>query len=130
MLNITFACCTPDRTLVGLHLPGEENDPTSEGNICAALCHGRADPTHNVKFNIHSNGFLNCLLIYQGPLTEKTVSTGYLGNFRCGRFVLIIAEQLKSEIPHPSKSVLMVMRSADVKFPRERHLRPIRECGI
>ena len=37
MLNLTFACCTPARTLVGLRLPGEENDPTSEGTICAAL---------------------------------------------------------------------------------------------
>ena len=37
MLNSTFACCTPARTLVGLRLPGEENDPTSGGTICAAL---------------------------------------------------------------------------------------------
>jgi len=127
---MTFACCTPDRTLVGLRLPGEESDPTSEGNIYATLCHGRTGPTCNVKFNIHSNRYPDYLPIYQDPLTEKIVSTGYLGNSRRGRFVLIIAEQFESEISHPSESVLMVVRSVDVKFPRERHPRPTRECGI
>ena len=130
MLNLTFACCTPGRTLVGLCLPGEENDPTSAGRVCAALCPGRVGPTRNVKFNIHSNSFPNCLPIYQGALTEKTVSAGYLGNSRPEWLVIMIAGQLESEKLHPTESVLMETRLGDAKFPRERHPRPVRECGI
>ena len=63
MLSLTFACCTPARTLVGLRLPGEENDPTSEGTICAALCPGPARPIPNVKFNIRPNSFTSYFLI-------------------------------------------------------------------
>ena len=63
MLNLTFACCTPTRTLVGLRLPGEENDPTSEGTICAALCPGTVRPIPDVKFNIRLNGFPDYFLI-------------------------------------------------------------------
>ena len=73
MLNLAFACCTPTRTLVGLRLPGEENDPTSEGTICAALCPGHIGPTLDVKFNIHSNDLPDYFLIYQRPPTEMEV---------------------------------------------------------
>ena len=59
LLDLTFACCTPTRTLVGLRLPGEENDPTSEGTICAALYFGHAVSTLDVKFSIHSNDLLD-----------------------------------------------------------------------
>ena len=63
MLNLTFACCTPARTLVGLRLPGEENDPTSEGTIYAALCPGPARPIPDVKFNIDPNDLPDYFLI-------------------------------------------------------------------
>ena len=53
LLDLTFACCTPARTLVGLRLPGEENDPTSEGTICAALGPSPRRPIADVKFRIH-----------------------------------------------------------------------------
>ena len=57
LLNLTSACCTPARTLVGLRLPGEENDPTSGGTICAALYLGTVRPIPDVKFHIRQNGF-------------------------------------------------------------------------
>ena len=63
MLNSTFACCTPARTLIGLRLPGEENDPTSEGTMCAALSPGTVRPIPDVKFNIQPNGLLDYFLI-------------------------------------------------------------------
>ena len=54
LLNLTFACCTPTRTLVGLRLPGEENDPTSAGELCAALGPGS---DRAIRFSLLNSAF-------------------------------------------------------------------------
>ena len=55
LLDLTFACCTPARTLVGLRLPGAANDPPSAGELCAALGPGSGrGPALDVEFTIRS----------------------------------------------------------------------------
>jgi len=59
MLNLTFACCTPGRTLVGLRLPGEESDPTSAGALCAALGSGSGPAPSGSRCEIHHSETLS-----------------------------------------------------------------------
>ena len=52
--GLRFAGCAPGRTLIGLRRPGEENTPTSAGNVCAALGPGPSHPAADVKYCIPS----------------------------------------------------------------------------
>ena len=48
--GVVFAGCAPGRTLIGLRRPGEENTPTSAGNIALRSTRNPPHPAPDVKY--------------------------------------------------------------------------------